>query len=115
MQLLIGGLLLAFSSSVEEVSRLVTGSGIQDYHQVLAYAPIAAQSDMWKKVFEVCLLWVTVLGWAGAFRGLLHWHQAASGGGQGQAGDLFFRGFWFLIGGALSVNIAGALQSFFGH
>ena len=57
LKLLVGGMLLRFSSTIEDTSNLLFGVGIQSYQGVLAYAPLPAQSGMWRQVFEVCLLW----------------------------------------------------------
>jgi hypothetical protein len=113
-QLLIGGLMLRFGASMQDVSQLLFGSDIQDVRGVMAYAPLPAQAGFWKQVLEVCLLWVVMLGWCGAFRGLLLWNQGVSGSNSGQGGDYYWRGFWHLIGGAAAVNMSGMLQSFFG-
>lgn len=115
-QLLIGGMCLRLGASMEDVSQLLFGTGIQDVSGVLAYAPLAAQAGIWRQVLEVCLLWVVMLGWAGAFRGLLLWNLAASGGASGgSSGDHFWRGTWHLIGGAAAVNMTGMIQSFLGN
>lgn len=114
-QLLIGGLMLRFGASMTDLSEMLFGSQIQDIRGVMAYAPLGAKAGFWKQVMEVCLLWVVMLGWAGAFKGLMLWNQAVSGGNSGgQGGDLYWRGFWHLIGGAAAVNLTGALQAFFG-
>ena len=115
-QLLVGGLLLRFGATIEDVSVLLTGAGVQDYRGVMAYAPMPQGAGPWLQVIEVCLLWVHMLGYAGAFRGLLLWKKAADGGHSGgQGGDLFNQGLWHLIGGALCVNMAGAIQAFLGN
>ncbi len=115
LKLLVGGMLLRFSSTIEDTSNLLFGVGIQSYQGVLAYAPLPAQSGMWRQVFEVCLLWVVMIGWVGAFRGMLLWNGAANGGGSGgSSGDLFWRGLWHLIGGAAAVNMSGMIASFVG-
>lgn len=113
-QLLIGGLLLRLGASMQDVSVLLFGSEIQDVRGVFAYAPLPAQAGLWRQVLEVCLLWVVMLGWAGAFRGLLLWNQGVAGGNSGQGGDYYWRGTWHLLGGAAAVNLSGMLQSFFG-
>lgn len=115
MKLLVGGLLLRFASTLQDTSKLLFGVGIQSYQGVLAYAPLPAQAGLWKQVFEVCLLWVVMIGWIGAFRGLLLWNNAANGGGSGgSSGDLFWRGLWHLVGGAAAVNMSGVIGSFLG-
>jgi len=112
---LVGGLMLRFGATVEDLSVLITGAGIQDIGGVMAYAPMPQGAGPWQQVIEVCLLWVVMLGWAGAFRGLLLWNKAASGGGSGgSAGDLMWQGLWHLVGGALCVNMSGAIQAFVG-
>lgn len=114
-RLLLGGALLRFGATVEDLSVLITGAGIQDYRGVLAYSPLPASAGPWKAVFEVCVLWIVMIGWVGAFKGLLLWGKASSGGGSGGgSGDLFWQGTWHLIGGALAVNLAGAIKSFIG-
>lgn len=115
-RLLIGGAFLRFGATVEDISLLITGEAVQDYRGVLAYSPLpSAGAGAWMQVFEVCLLWLVMIGWAGAFKGLLLWNKASNGGGGGGgAGDLFWQGTWHLIGGALAVNMAGAIKSFIG-
>lgn len=115
IKLLVGGMLLRLSSTVTDVSYMLTGAGVQDVRGVLAYAPVAQSAGMWAGVFEVCLLWVVMLGWAGAARGLFLWNKAADGGGgASDGGDLFWRGFWHLVGGAAAVNLAGMIKAFIG-
>ncbi len=115
VRLLVGGMLLRFGATVEDISLLLTGAGVQDYRGVLAYSPLPGGNNAWTQVYEVCLLWLVMIGWAGAFRGLLLWNKASNGSsGGGSAGDLFWQGTWHLIGGALAVNIAGAIKSFIG-
>ncbi len=115
LKLLVGGMFLRFGSTVEDTSNLLFGVGIQSYQGVMAYAPLPAQAGLWRQVFEVCLLWVVMVGWIGAFRGLLLWNGAANGGGSGgSSGDLFWRGLWHLIGGAAAVNLSGVISSFVG-
>lgn len=115
LRLLIGGMLLRFGATVEDVSLLITGTQIEDYRGVLAYAPLPEGAGLWRQVMEVVLLWVVMLGWAGAYRGLLLWAKATNGGGSGgNGGDLFWQGIWHLIGGALAVNLSGAINSFVG-
>lgn len=113
-QLLLGGLMLRLGATMQDVSHLLFGSDIQDIRGVMAYAPLPAQAGFWKQVLEVCLLWVVMLGWVGAFRGLLLWNKGVSGGGNGQSGDYYWQGFWHVLGGAAAVNLSGAIQSFFG-
>jgi hypothetical protein len=113
-QLLIGGMLLRMGATMEDVSHLLFGTGVQDIRGVMAYAPLPAQGAFWGQVVEVCLLWVVMLGWAGAFQGLLLWNKGVSGSDSGQGGDYYWRGFWHILGGAAAVNLTGALQSFFG-
>lgn len=116
VRLLVGGLMLRLGPSINDLSQLAIGTEIQPISGVLAYAPIPPDAGAWLQVLEVCLLWVVMLGWAGAFRGLLLWNKAASGGGSGgSAGDLFWQGLWHLVGGALAVNLTGAIQSFVGN
>jgi hypothetical protein len=113
IRLLVGGALLRFGITMQDIVMMFTGGPIQDYRGVLAYAPLPAQAGIWKQVLEVCLLWIVMLGWAGAFRGLLLWSKATYGsGGGGSAGDLFWQGTWHLIGGALAVNMTGAIEAF---
>ncbi len=115
LKLLVGGMLLRFASTLQDTSQLIFGVGIKSYHEVLAYAPLPAQAGLWRQVLEVCLLWVVMIGWVGAFRGLLLWNGAANGGGSGgSSGDLFWRGLWHLLGGAAAVNMSGMISSFLG-
>lgn len=114
-KLLVGGLCLRLGPLMQDMSSLLFGGEIQDYRAVLAYMPMPEKADAWKAVFEVCLLWVVMLGWAGAFRGLMLWNKASDGGGGGgNAGDLFWQGTWHLIGAAAAINMAGFIESFFG-
>ncbi len=112
VRLLVGGLLLRLGSTVDDVAVLLTGAGVQDVRGVLAYMPLPSGGGFWTGVFEVCLLWVVMLGWAGAFRGLLLWNKAADGGGGGNGGDHFWQGFWHLVGGAAAVNLSGMIKAF---
>lgn len=113
-QLLIGGLLLRMGATMQDFSQLLFGNDIQDIRGVMAYAPLPAQAGFWKQVLEVCLLWVVMLGWCGAFRGLLLWNKAVAGGDSSNGGDYYWRGVWHIVGGAAAVNLTGLLQSFFG-
>lgn len=116
MRLLIGGFMLRLGSTMEDVSQLLFGSGIQDYRGVLAYAPMPAQAGVWRQIMEVILLWVVMLGWIGAFRGLLLWSKAGDGGGGGgRDGDPFWGGFWHVVGGGAAINLTGAIQAFIGR
>jgi len=112
VRLLVGGLMLRLGSTVNDVAYLLTGTGIQDSSGVLAYMPLPQNNNFWTGVFEVCLLWVVMLGWAGAFRGLLLWNKAADGGNSGGGGDYFWQGFWHLVGGAAAVNLSGMIKAF---
>lgn len=113
IKLLVGAMMLRLGSTVEDVSFLVTGTTFQSYNQVLAYAPLATSNGAWNSVLQVVLLWVVMLGWLGAFRGLLLWNEAANGGASGgSSGDSFFRGFWHLLGGAAAVNLSGFINAF---
>lgn len=114
LQLLIGGLMLRLAGFMQDLSQLLFGTGIQDIRGVMAYVPLSGTASAWSEVLEVVLLWVLMLGWLGAFKGLLLWNKASYGGDSGQGGDYFWRGFWHLIGGAAAVNLTGMLQSFFG-
>lgn len=114
-QLLIGGLVLRLGPTMSDMSQLLFGSDVQDIRGVMAYAPLPAQAGMWRQVLEVCLLWVVLLGWAGFFRGLLLWNKGVSGADSGNGGDYFWRGTWHLVGGAVAVNLTGAMQAFFGR
>lgn len=114
--MMIGAFMLQFSSTMQDVSSLLFGSRIQDYHGALAYMPMPEQSSSYyKKVLEVCLLWLVMLGWAGAFRGFAAWAKAANGAGNGQDGDQFWKGLWHIFGGAALINLTGAFQAFYGH
>jgi hypothetical protein len=112
IKLLVGGLMLRLSGTVTDISIMLTGAGVQDVRGVLAYAPVTESAGLWGGVFEVCLLWVVMLGWAGAARGLFLWNKAADGGGASDGGDYFWRGFWHLIGGAAAVNLSGMIKAF---
>jgi hypothetical protein len=113
-KLLVGGLFLSMSATVGDFSQLLFGAGVQDIRGVMAYAPLPQEAGFWKEVFEVCLLWVVLIGWAGVFRGFLLWNKAANGNASGQGGDHFMQGMWHVIGGVSAVSLTSALQSFFG-
>jgi hypothetical protein len=110
--LLIGALLLQFSSTMNDVSDLLFGTKIQDVRGVLAYVDTAGgKIGPWKVVLEAVLMWVVFLGWISAFRGFLKWNQAANG--QSQGSDPFWAGLWHIIGGAAAINLGGIVNSFF--
>jgi hypothetical protein len=113
-KLLVGGLFLRMSATVGDFSQLLFGAGVQDIRGVMAYAPLPQEAGFWQEVFEVCLLWVVLIGWAGVFRGFLLWNKAANGNASGQGGDHFMQGMWHVIGGVSAVSMTSALQSFFG-
>jgi hypothetical protein len=113
-QLLVGGMLLRMAASMQDVSQLLFGTGVQDIRGVMAYAPMAAQAGFWSTVMEVCLLWVVMLGWCGFLKGMLLANRAVTGGDHGNTGDYYWQSFWHVIGGAAAVNLTGALQAFFG-
>lgn len=113
-KLLVGGLFLQMSSTVSDFSHLLFGAGVQDIRGVMAYAPLPQEAGFWREVFEVCLVWVVLIGWAGIFKGLMLWNKAANGNSSGQGGDHFMQGLWHVIGGTAAVSLTSALQSFFG-
>lgn len=111
--LLIGALLLQFSSTMNDVSDLLFGTKIQDVRGVLAYVDSKGTSiGAWRAVLEAVLMWVVFLGWISAFRGFLKWNQAANGQSQGGS-DPFWAGLWHIIGGAAAINLGGIVNSFF--
>lgn len=115
IRLLIGALLLQLGATVQSLSNLLFGVGIQDYHNVLGYIPLPAGNGViWKQVVEIVLLWLVMLGWIAVFRGLMAWHAAASGSGHGNNGDSFWKGVWHIVGGVFAVNLSGAISSFLG-
>lgn len=116
VKLLIGALLLQFGTTMQDMSQMLFGSQIQDYRGVLAYANVPSGAGPWKNILEVCLLWVVMLGWVAAFRGFLQWNAAASGSGGsgGSSGDGFWKGFWHIVGGAVAINMTGAMRAFLG-
>lgn len=110
--LLIGALLLQFSSTMNDVSGLLFGSQIQDVRGVLAYVDSKGTSiSAYRTVLEAVLVWIVFLGWISAFRGFLKWNQAANG--QSQGSDPFWAGLWHIIGGAAAINLGGIVNSFF--
>lgn len=113
-KLLVGGLFLRMSGTVFDFSVLLFGAGVQDIRGVMAYAPLPQDAGFWKEVFEVCLLWVVLLGWVGIFKGFLLWNKAASGNSSGQGGDFLMQGAWHVIGGVAAVSLTSALGAFFG-
>ncbi len=114
LRLLVGGMCLRFGSTMQEISVLLTGEEIQDYRGVLAYAPLPPEASAWSLVFETCLLWVVMIGWAGAFRGLLLWNKATNGGGSSSGSDLFWQGTWHVLGGAAAINLTGMIKAYMG-
>ncbi len=113
-KMFVGALFLRMSGTVGDFSHLLFGAGVQDIRGVMAYAPLPQQAGFWKEVFEVCLLWVVLIGWAGVFRGFLLWNKAANGASSGQTSDNFMQGFWHVIGGVSAVSLTSALHAFFG-
>lgn len=117
-KLLIGALLFQLSWTMSQFSLLLFGVGLPEdstasANQVLAYMSMpAAVTGFWRDVIQVCLIWIVLLGWASAFRGILQWHKAASGEG-GNQGDPFWKGVWHIIGGAAAINMSGAMNAFF--
>ena len=111
---LIGALLMQLSTTMEWTVDLLFGEKATAVSSVVAYqGGGGGGGNFWNDVLQVCLLWVTLLGWAAAFRGLLAWNSASAGGySGGNSGDLFWKGLWHLIGGALAVNIAGVVKMF---
>lgn len=110
--LLVGALLLQFSSTMNDVSDLLFGTPIQDVRGVLAYVDsTGGRIGPWRTVLEAVLMWVVFLGWISAFRGFLKWNQAANG--QSQGGDPFWQGLWHIIGGAAAINLGGIVNTFF--
>lgn len=109
--LFVGTLLMQFVRSVNNTTQVVTGSGITAYSSAMSYIPIANQSSFWQSVLLACLAWVSAMGWAGCFRGLLLWKAATNG--KSSRGDEFWRGATHLIGGAAAINIAVLLQNIF--
>lgn len=114
-RLAVGGLLLRFGATMQDLSLVVIGTEIEDHRGVLAYVPLG-NTGFGSQVWEVCLLWMVMMGWAAGFRGLLQWNTAASGGGGsgGSGGDYMWRGFWHLLGGVLMINVSGAIKAFLG-
>jgi hypothetical protein len=116
VKLLIGAMLLQFTATMQNVSQLIFGVSIQDYHGALAYAPIPQGSggQLARQVFEICLVWFAMLGWIAALRGLFLWSTAANGNSGGQGGDAFWKGVWHIVGAACAINVTGFIQSFLG-
>lgn len=114
--LLIGALLLQFSATMNDIVSLLFSAPPQNYRNALAYMPISGGgSNYWKTVLDVCLMWVVVLGWVAAFRGLLKWNAAANGAQSSSGGDLFWQGLWHIVGGAMAINIGGLAGSLLGN
>lgn len=114
LKVLVGALLLRFSSTMQEVSETLFGSRIQDPRGVLAYMNLPQSGGAWRMVLEVCLLWLVLIGWAAAFRGFLRWYASANGTAAGGE-DPFWSGLWHIIGGAACINGTGAIQAFLGR
>lgn len=112
LKMLIGALLMQLSTTMEWTVDLMFGAKATSVSSVVAYEG-GGDGNFWNNVLQVCLLWVTLLGWVAAFRGLMAWNSASAGGySGGNSGDLFWKGLWHLIGGALAVNIAGVVKMF---
>ena len=115
MKLLMGALMLQLGPTISAFSWTFLGSGVQDYHNVLAYIPLPAGGGaFWKQVVEIVVLWLVMFGWVAAFRGVLCWHSAASGNGNGQNGDQFWKGVWHVLGGVCAINLPGFFSGFLG-
>jgi len=111
--IVVGAMMLQFVTSMDNTIALLFGESV-DYRAAAAYATQAGiGSSFGKGMLEVCLLWVTFIGWLGAFKGFLLWKQAADGQGGGETSP-FWRGLTHLVGGAACINIGGLLKSFFG-
>ncbi|WP_321820927.1 MULTISPECIES: hypothetical protein [unclassified Burkholderia] len=108
---MIGTMLMQFVRSVDNTAQVVTGSGVTSYTNAMQYVPIANQSSFWQSVLLACFAWVSAMGWAGCFRGLLLWKKATNG--RSAQGDEVWRGATHLIGGVFAINIAVFLQNVF--
>lgn len=113
-QLLIGGMMLRLAGSMQDVSQMLFGTGVQDIRGVMAYAPLPAQAGFWGQVMEVCLLWVVMLGWCGFLQGLFLANKGVTGSDHANSGDYYWRALWHVLGGAAAVNLSGMLHAFFG-
>lgn len=114
MRAFIGALLLQFQTTMTWMIDLLFGAPATSVSSVVAYSGGGSGgSNFWNDVLQICMLWVTLLGWLAAFRGLMAFNTASTGGpSSGNSGDLFWKGVWHLVGGALCVNIAGLVKMF---
>lgn len=104
-RLAVSALMLSLGWSLTTTIETFFGAPVS-VRAALAYAPIQQMgNDYWKLVWNVIIVWIILIGVSGFFRGLLLLHDSASGSQQQSGGDLIWRAFWHLIGGAVAVNI----------
>lgn len=104
MQLAIGSCLATLAQKLDLI--IATNGDASSVRAALYYAqgssggaaggPLAF---IWAAIASFCVL----MGTAGFARGFLLWNKASLG--TQESGDLFWRGIWHVIGGAITINI----------
>lgn len=103
--LLLAGVFMELPAMVRSTAQTVLGS-TTDYRQALALVPqYSGGNAFWTLVLEVIVMWIVLIGAVASYRGVLLWMEMANGGGGSGKGDLFWRGLWHIVFGALAVNI----------
>lgn len=103
--LLLAGVFIELPAMVQSTAVTVLG-GSSSYRQALALVPqYSGGNAFWTLVLEVIVMWIVLIGAVASYRGVLLWVEMANGGGGGGKGDLFWRGLWHIVFGALAVNI----------
>jgi hypothetical protein len=105
--IMIGYFFLILAGFSADVVYIFAGGEVQDPSNALSYLPPQlSQGDFWKRVTLAIVHWVAMFGGIAIYRGLLLWRDMSSGHAN-QNGDLMWRGFWHIIGGAVALNIGG--------
>ena len=103
--LFLAGVFMELPAMVRSTAQTVLG-GTSDYRQALALVPqYSGGNAFWTLVLGVVVMWIVLIGAVAAYRGFLLWMEMANGGGGSGKGDLFWRGLWHIVFGALAVNI----------
>lgn len=99
---IIGGMLIAWSSTTKMVSESLGLSG-----GALGFKP-SNTSGYGQQVIDAALVGISLLGTLSVFRGLLKWKDAGEGN-HGNGGDPVWSGLWHIIGGGIAMNISAFL------